>query len=677
MHSIKTKIRLSVILTCAISLIIVSGISIFLNYASSCNTMEKVMEEMVVIASDRVAHELKEYINVSIDAGCTQALADPSVSAAEKEAIVKERADAYDFQRGNLIGADGVSLFDGKDYSDREYVTEAMKGNYHVSEPLVSKITGELTIIIAAPLWEGGKTGSKPVGAVYFVPKESFLNDIVSSIQVGENGNAYIIDDAGNTVAHKDIEKVKAFENIVELSKSDKGYEETAKIHTKMESGETGYDIYREKGILRMGAYSRIDNTHNWSLLISAPESDFMAETYLSIIIVAVLFVVFIIIGTIIANIIANSISKPIRQCTERLKLLSQGDLETEVPVSNAKDETGLLLGDLNHTIKQLKMVVGDISYHLGEMAKGNFAENMEINYDSSFSSVSASMRTIKKSLNDIMGNIYQAAQEVSNGSNQLAGGAQALSQGAVSQSASVEQLVEIMKKKVANQIDDTAEAAQLVGDKIIALNSEINLSNHQMQEMLESIGEISNTSDEIGKIIKTIEDIAFQTNILALNAAVEAARAGEAGKGFAVVASEVRNLASKSAEAASNTTGLIEGSVKAVEKGTKIAKSTADALERVVENAGGISTAFDRIIASSQAQESSASQVGERIDQISGVVQTNSATAEETAAASQELSSQAAILKDLVERFKLEPETERREIRYGGSETIGLSQKY
>ncbi|MEG1894902.1 MAG: methyl-accepting chemotaxis protein, partial [Oscillospiraceae bacterium] len=199
------------------------------------------------------------------------------------------------------------------------------------------------------------------------------------------------------------------------------------------------------------------------------------------------------------------------------------------------------------------------------------------------------------------------------------------------------------------------AENAHLASQKSAEAGAEVMVSNQKMEQLVVAMEKISQSSVDIGKVIKVIEDIAFQTNILALNAAVEAARAGTAGKGFAVVADEVRNLASKSAEAAKGTTALIEGSVEAVKNGTRLVDDTAKSLGTVAQSAKDVGELIDRIAAASNDQASAATQVTQGVEQISSVVQTNSATAEESAAASEELSGQATMLRQLVEKFKLQ----------------------
>ena len=186
MRSIRKKITVCLMATVVIALVLVGSVSITLNYRNTVATVDQMLRETAVLASDRVTQELTAYKNVAMDTGLIPQLSDAEAPLEEKRAIIDERVSMHGFQRGNVVGANGISIFDGKDYSDREYVQQAMKGNVYVSEPLVSKITGELSIMVAAPIYSGGSRGGRVAGVVYFVPPETFLNDIVTSIKVSE-----------------------------------------------------------------------------------------------------------------------------------------------------------------------------------------------------------------------------------------------------------------------------------------------------------------------------------------------------------------------------------------------------------------------------------------------------------------------------------------------------------
>ena len=246
------------------------------------------------------------------------------------------------------------------------------------------------------------------------------------------------------------------------------------------------------------------------------------------------------------------------------------------------------------------------------------------------------------------------SSDQVSSGADQVSSGAQALSQGAAEQASSIEELAETIRG-ISNHVKHNADYAEEADRRANAAGSEAVESNRRMQDMVSAMADISTSSREIGKIIKTIEDIAFQTNILALNASVEAARAGEAGRGFSVVAAEVRNLATKSAEASKDTAALIENSLNTVISGTRIADETAHSLDAVLESVRLVTGIIGQITASSIEQADSILQIEQGIERISEVVQTNSATAEESAAASEELSAQAQLLKNLTGQFRLE----------------------
>ena len=654
MKSIRTKINLCLILTVLIGQLASGIASIIPNYNSTMTTVEHMMSETAVLAAGRVEQELASYKNVAMDVGCIPQLSNPDVSLDEKQAIINERAAMHNFKRGNIIGADGLSIFDGKDYSDREYVKQAMQGNVYVSEPLISKITGELSIMVAAPLYADGIQGSSIVGVVYFVPHETFLNDIVSSIQVGENSRAYMINKSGDTIADITLDTITV-QNIENESQSDTSLTDLAKIHESMRQGKNGFGEYTSGEDKMFAAYAPVADTDGWSIAVTAPQLNYLASTRDAMVINIAAIVISILLSAVVALALSINIGKPMKACAKRMELLVQGDLDTPMPKITSKDETGMLAKSTASLVEGLSTVINDIGYLLNEMANQNLnvRTQHEDVYVGSFRNILLSMRNMKAELSDAIKQVNHSAEQVSAASSQLSASAQTLSQGTAEQASSVEELASRINE-ISEQAKHTASGALNVRGQTHQTGEEVSLCNQKMQNLMEAMDKIQTSSNEIEKILKTIDDIAFQTNILALNAAVEAARAGSAGKGFAVVAEEVRNLAGKSAEAAQNTSSLIEHSTDAVHTGSEIARNTAEILSEVVNSIQSVVDSIDNIAAVSNEQSDAVWQVSEGINQISIVVQSNSATAEEGASASEQLSAEAAGLKHLVNQFTL-----------------------
>lgn len=654
-ESIKRRIRNVVILIVAISVVALTAISSVLNLMSTLSMLQEAMSETAQVTSERVSMELKATVNIVTELGNNSRLSNEEYTLKEKQELIDQKVEYYGMVCGKLINTDGICEYDGTDYSDREYFRKSMAGEAFISDPVIAKTDGKLSVIISAPVWKGGKPGTEITGVVFMVLDNNFLNNIVADIKVSKNAGCYMLNSSGVTIAHSTASIAEAQENTIEMAKTDSSLKAIAQLESKMIAGESGCGMYFYGGKIKLMAYAPVALTNGWSVALSAPVMDFMGSTILGMVICVAVLIISLISGTYFANRLGREIGNPIRECSERLKLLAQGDLQTPVPEIQSKNETGILAGATRTIVESLKMVIEDADFLLGEMAQGNFnikAEKEEY-YVGDFHGLLDSMKMLNHTLNETLKNIQEAVSQVALGAGQMAETAQSLAEGATDQAGAVEELQATISN-VTEMVTDSAGAMSDSYQQAKDYEEEALVSSREMTELTAAMEQISQTSKQINDIIVDIEDIAAQTNLLSLNAAIEAARAGEAGKGFAVVAEQIRKLADDSAQSAVRTRELIETSIREIGKGSQITDRTSAALQKVVEGMEVLAKAAQDAMESSKTQADAMTQIEQGIEQISAVVQNNSATAEETSATSEELSAQAANMNELVEQFEL-----------------------
>lgn len=637
-----------VVMLCCIVLGIVASV---LNYISSISAVTETINNTSSVAAGYVSSALKEYVAIAYETGSIARLADPEKTAEEKAAILNQRIKDHNMDGGYLIDSNGIDIFTGEDFSDRDYFKEGMKGNTYISTPAYSDVTGTVSYVVSAPLWEGGIPGTTPVGVIAYVPDGEFLNNIIRSIKIGKGGTAFMLDKNGITIADVNSELV-GVEDSVALGDTNRKLKKYSDICKEMITGADGTGTYSYNGKTKVVAYSPVPGTDGWSIGVAVVRNEFIGMLYVALLLTVVCVVVFTLLGVKSGIKLGKAVAAPLAATVDRLKLLAAGDIHTPVPAPMENDETAILLNCLTETILDLNAVILHISDNLAALAEGNFMIDTAEDYKGDFDQISVSFRDIVAALSKAMKDIDDNAERVRKGAMDLEGASQTLAEGATDQASAVEELTATMTD-ISEKIHINAENAEKVRVIVAGMNDQIIESNEQMKQSTEAMDKIKEASDRIAEIISSIEEIASQTNLLALNASIEAARAGEAGKGFAVVATQVGILSEQSSEAAKNTKELIQNALAAVAEGTKLANSTAESLLVVVDNAKVVSGAIEEIAIASDNQANAAAQITEGVNQIASVVESNSATSQESAAASTELSNQADELKELVERFR------------------------
>lgn len=649
MKTIRKKLTTIVCLLSLVICIAISGINLYTLNQTALHGMDMA----VTTASKAYAGSVANAINVyrtKIEAIAKDTRITLTASAIEIMELQKGLATEHGLKNVIITNSDGFfSDESGNSVAMEKYFQEAIKGNTYLSTPVVKPEDGSVALYIAARI----KNGTGYYGVILAELEYEAINQIISDVTIGKQGIGFIIDKEGTTVAHPDFVQVQSHSNAITLSKTDASYVSLGALTSEMLQNQAGIGEAVVDGSQKYMAYEPIKNTDGWILAISADKAEMMIYYYNGLLISVIFTLSLLLISFIFVFLFSKSISRPISLVSKRLKLLSQGDLKSDIPSVKSNDEIYTLATSLGETTRTLRSYIQDISYMLSNISAGDLTVKTDQEYAGDFTDIKASMQGITASLNDIMSHVNSVANQVSDGSNMVSDSSLALSQGATEQASAIQELTASLQEisaQTSRNADNAAKASEL------ANNAKTNAAsgNEQMTEMLIAMDEINESSANIRKVIKVIDDIAFQTNILALNAAVEAARAGQYGKGFAVVAEEVRTLAAKSANAAKETTDMIEGSIRKVEAGMKIANQTARTLGDIVVQVEDAANLVNSISSSSQEQALGIEQINQGVNQISQVVNTNAATSEESAAASEELSSQAQQLKEAISVFKL-----------------------
>jgi len=589
--------------------------------------------------SDRLEYEVKDMLQPSL------------------KAVLDDNDAQFEIYMGFLDG----SALTGSGYQfDYSWWTAYERGWYkmaqtdtnraHITLPYIDAQTGELCVSTVRAVINKGKLMGV-IGADIFITD---LLRITHAAAANYNGFGFLLSTDGEILIHPDADFAPDSDgNFKNLATVKNGV--FADLWKDILSADGTYKYKNENGQVNYYNTAELEST-GWHMVTVLPEKVVTQPiTNLVMVVIPIAVVILLIAAVLIFMIIRKTISNPLTLLAAFMKKAgSTGDLTLTPQDVDSIGKLSKNPDEIGQAIAGSASFVGHVTHIAGELetvANGDL--NIEIKMLSNTDTMGKSMNKMVENLNSMFSEIHASTNQVSVGSKQVADGAQALAQGATEQAASIEELSSSIAE-VAERTKDNAVTAGKTSKLSETIKENAEKGSRQMDDMIIAVSEINEASKNIGKIIKTIDDIAFQTNILALNAAVEAARAGQHGKGFAVVAEEVRNLASKSAEAAKDTGAMIQNSMEKAELGASIAGETAASLKEIVSGINESSQLIQEIARSSESQSLGISQINIGIDQVAHVVQQNSATAEESAAASEEMSGQSDMLQQLIARFNL-----------------------
>lgn len=648
MKSIKSKILIGMLSVVLIGSILLGVITALLNAGGIDELMKKTLGPATQMAADAVQWRMDNYWTALEEAAASEIFRKSDPEAPELIPIRDDIAARNGFLYVGKMDSEGLSST-GYSYADEYYFQECKA----TSKPYTSNIMNDGTqmiFLLEVPIVIDGNFE----GVVYGGISADFLTNIVANLAMGNDGVAYILDQRGNVIGHRESSVVIEGSNMIEAAKSDPSVADVAAVNQRMVQGETGFGSYNFYGDNKFVGFAPIGGNQHWSIAIEASQHEFKATLDQSILLTILVVVFVIVFSFVAAYFLARSISNPIRACVTRLEQLAAGDLQTPIPAIHSHDETADLTKALGTTISHLGDVVQDVSHNLSTMAQGDFHENITHTYRGDFVTIEQSIKTIHSSLKDTLLRINHSAGMVAASASQVATNAQSLSQGTTTQASAAHEM-SITITDISENAKQTSAAAEKAGEYVNQASSQLDTSVDCVKELNIAMDKISGSSKAISKIINTIENIAFQTNILALNASVEATWAGDAGKGFAVVADEVRSLASKSDEAAKATKELIESSIRSIVEGGQAVAKVTESLDKTNSITKNVTDNMDIVVSAIENQTTAISQVKESINQIAAVVQATSVTSQESASTSKKLSEQSQLMNNLVSNFRLE----------------------
>ncbi|MDF2948831.1 MAG: methyl-accepting chemotaxis protein [Sedimentibacter sp.] len=662
--SIKGKLMLVLFIGCTL-LLTITGVIISSTVNSRFTENEKtILQETSLSVSKEAKIFFEKYVTIAqqmaqdknIQSFLTSVNKREDILSHEKFSIVRNTLiDTQKTQKDVILSAyiaeanpsyyvDDLSGISDTDFDlkTRVYYSTITDGVVCITEPYVDVATDSMVVTITAPVY----VNNKIEGLTGIDITIDALSKVVGDYKLGENGYFSLLTKDNIITSHKDTDNV--LKSVNEIGAS----QELINSITNNDGQVVEY-TYGNKQY--MGNSVAIGES-GWKIISAMPVDEFTSNTRELMSIIILIYILTIIILSVVMFVILGVVTKPIKKVTAITNKLAEGELDVDIDVKS-NDEIGALANSIESLTLRLKSYIVYINESvkvLGELANGNLVMELENDYTGEFAKLKNALLHVSDTLKDTIGKIKYSSDSINMNAEQVSNGAQVLAQGTTEQASAIEELSAEINEIYATIVNN-AEYAENAGSKAMEASKEVEIGNVQMRDMLSAMDEISNSSSEIGKIIKVIDDIAFQTNILALNAAVEAARAGSAGKGFAVVADEVRNLAQKSAEAAKQTTALIENSINAISKGTSLADEAGKSLAGIVSKTSETNDLINEIVKASSQQTISVNQIRSGIEQISSVVQENASTAEASAANSEELSGQVQVLNDLVNKFKIE----------------------